>query len=321
MLAERGEVADLGPLAAAGYVFDLKVDGVRSLVSVGASGAHRSVMMTSRLGSDLCGRFPELVDALRQQLDAAPDGVILDAEIAVPDPRGLPSWPLTQRRSSQRRGTDHLVRTLPARLYVFDLLRLGDQATTGWPLHRRRAALTQLARGWTPPLEVTLSSDNPEALWRVVEAHMLEGVVAKRRDSPYRPGRSRDWVKIKVTRTVSCLVGGVDWGAGQDGPTDPRQQPRALELYLVTPDGDLVEMGRVAGAASGALRAGIRRGLARPPLIVEVEYSQLTAAGRLRQPVLRRVRTDIDVLDCGTDQLPGLLPLQSGTPPHPPRAS
>ena len=300
MLAERGRVEDLDVLRDRGYSFDLKVDGIRALVTA----SPVALTMVTRLGSDLTVRFPELVRAL-QDVAARSPGSVLDAEIAVPDEQGLPSWPLTQQRTAQRSAAAQWATRLPARLYVFDVLQLGDEPVTSWEYSRRRTALEELAARWAAPLGVTITSDDPWPLWEVVMQHRLEGVVAKRRTSRYRAGRSSDWVKVKALRTVSCLVGGVDWGPDADLPAHRRGPPRALELYMVDGAGDLVPIGRVGAAASGPLRRDLLAGLAKPPLIVEVEYSEITTAGRLRQPVLRRVRTDLGVLDCGTDQLAG----------------
>jgi len=300
MLAERGTVDDLDTLAAAGYAFDLKVDGIRALVSTQTTGEAR-VAMTTRLGADLTVRFPELREAMLAVARTEP-GLVLDTEVAVPDERGLPSWPLTQQRTAQRSAAARWAAELPARLYVFDLLGRAGESTTGWPYDRRRAALEELAADWAPPLGLTLTNVDPWPLWEVVTSHGLEGVIAKRRNSRYRRGRSPDWVKIKTLRTVSCLVGGVDWGPDADRP-GRREYPRALDLYLLDADGELVPMGRVGGSTSDRLRRQVLDGLRHPPLIVEIEYSAVTAAGRLRQPVLRAVRTDLDVLACGLDQL------------------
>jgi bifunctional non-homologous end joining protein LigD len=314
MLAERGSVDDLDALRSGGYTFDLKVDGIRALVtthraapSAASAAGVAAVSMSTRIGSELSVRFPELVQALLPLAERWP-GTVLDAEIAVPDAQGLPSWPLTQRRTAQRTAAARWAAELPARLYVFDLLRVADEPTTSWPYHRRRTRLEELATDWTPPLGLTLTSDDPWPLWEVVTRHRLEGLVAKRRDSRYRRGRSADWVKVKAIKTVSCLVGGVDWGPDGDLPPDRRGPPRALELYLVDADGELVPIGRVGAGASAEVRRQLLAGLRSPPLIVEVEYSDLTTAGRLRQPVLRRVRADLDVLACSTDQLSAPIP-------------
>lgn len=311
MLAERGTPADLDRLAAAGYVFDLKIDGIRALVTIGeptavagpsAGGLPAVVTMTSRNGLDLTGRYPELVEALQQaaaQRSGVPAGgaLVLDAEIAVPGPDGLPSWPLTHRRTAQRSVTRQLTKQLPAGLYVFDLLKLGGDDTTGWPLARRRSALEELAAEWPQQVSLTPHCADVRPLWEMVVERGLEGVIAKKHDSRYRPGRSREWVKIKATQSLSCLVGGVEWAP--DEPT----QPRSLQLFLVDPAGDLVPVGKASAGVGPALRPALLNGLNHPPLIVEVEYSQITSAGVLRHPVVRAVRSDIDVLDCSTDQL------------------
>ena len=299
MLAERGSVDDLDALAAAGYSFDLKVDGIRALVSTTET---PQVSMRTRLGADLTVRFPELGAALRPVADRHP-GLVLDAEVAVPDARGLPSWPLTQQRTAQRSAAARWAERLPARLYVFDLLGRDGDSTRAWPYEQRRAALEELGADWEPPLGLTLASPDPWPLWEVVTAHRLEGLVAKRRRSRYHRGRSPDWVKIKALHTVSCLVGGVDWGPEAALPAARRAHPRSLETYLVDDDGELVPVGRVGAGTSAALRQLLLEALRHPPAVVEVEYASVTSAGRLRQPVLRGVRTDLGVLDCGVDQL------------------
>ncbi len=311
MLAERGTPADLDRLSAGGYVFDLKIDGIRALVTVeppgvdertDGAGSASAVAMTSRNGLDLTGRYPELVAAV-QQLAAQRSGVpaggrlVLDAEIAVPGPDGLPSWPLTHRRTAQRSAGPQLARQLPARLYVFDLLTLDGEDTTGWLFARRRAALEELSTTWPQQVTLTPLSADVGPLWEMVVEQGLEGVIAKKHESRYRPGRSRDWVKIKATQTLSCLVGGVEWAP--EAPTEPR----SLQLFLVDPAGELVPVGKASAGVSAALRPALLHGLSHPPLIVEVEYSQVTPVGVLRHPVVRAVRTDIDVLHCSTDQL------------------
>ncbi len=215
MLAERGRHEDLGKLAATGYVFDLKIDGIRAFVRTDGTPA---VVMTSRNDLDLTARFPELVTALRA---LNTPGVTLDAEIAVPDSSGLPSWPLTQRRTAQRSAPGRMALDLPAVLYVFDVLELDGTDTTTWPFRQRRAALEELATRWDGRLSTTVCSPDPWSLWQLVREHHLEGLIAKRGDSRYHRGRSRDWIKIKATQTLSALVGGVEW-AGAEGTSEPR---------------------------------------------------------------------------------------------------
>lgn len=295
MLADRGSRHDLDRLAASGYVFDLKIDGIRALVRTGGPGKRAAdVTMASRNGLDLTLRFPELVESLRR----LGDELVLDAEVAVPDATGLPSWPLTQRRTAQRTAPGRLAVELPAYLYVFDVLEAGGASTRSHPFRSRRELLERLAATWQGRLGLTVCSPDPWSLWQLVVEHSLEGVIAKRADSRYRPGRSPEWVKIKAVRTLSCLVGGVDW-AGAEGTSDPR----SLHLFLIDERGGLVPVGHASAGVSAPMRRQLLAGLRHPPLVVEVEYSDVTDAGVLRQPVVRAVRTDVDVLACGVDQL------------------
>lgn len=296
MLAERGRPDDLDRLAKSGYAFDLKIDGIRALVSTFRSARGESeIAMTSRNGLDLTARFPELVESVSQWVG---DAFVLDAEVAVPDATGLPSWPLTQRRTAQRSAPAWLVRELPAYLYVFDVLRADGDDMTAEPFRVRRQRLEDLSAGWSGRLGLTVCSVEPWPLWGIVRTHALEGVVAKRQDSRYHPGRSRDWVKIKATRTLSCLVGGVEW-SGAEGSSELR----SLQLYLVDDKSGLVPVGNASAGVSAPMRRQLMAGLSHPPLVVEVEYSDVTEARVLRHPVVRAVRNDVDVLDCGTDQL------------------
>jgi bifunctional non-homologous end joining protein LigD len=300
MLAERGTKDDLENLAGRGFWFDLKIDGIRALVTLSSAqrGQSPALSMTSRNQLDLTGRYPELRTALEQIAAATPDDLVLDAEIAVPGPDGLPSWPLTHRRTAQRSATPALIADVPAVLYVFDVLRVGTSDLRQQPWHARRAALDAMATAWPDRITATPVSPEPSPLWDLVREHRLEGVIAKHPKSRYVAGRSRDWVKIKATSSLSCLVGGVEWAP------DVPNEPRSLQLFLVDPDGDLVPVGKASAGVSPALRPALLDGLRHPPLVVEVEYTQVTPGNVLRNPVIRAVRTDLDVLDCGTDQLP-----------------
>ena len=96
---------------------------------------------------------------------------------------------------------------------------------------------------------------------------------------------------------MSCLVGGVDYAP------DLRDEPRSLHLFLVDDDGELVPVGKASAGVAPAMKKQIKAGLKQPPLIVEVEYGEVTDTLTLRHPVVRRVRTDLDVLDCSMSQL------------------
>lgn len=293
MLACRGRVDEIDRLQEQGYLFDLKIDGVRCMATVD----HGSVELVSRTGLTMTSRYPEVVAALK---DACPSGrYVLDGEIAVVDDRGLPDWPLTHKRDAQQSRTSQWAERLPAKYFVFDVLEVGTVDMRGWAYANRRQVLDQEAAEWRgSTLQPTLFATEGQALWSVVCEHQLEGMIAKRASAPYREGRSQDWVKVKRTSTVSCLVGGTDPGTGARASSFGN-----LHLYLLDEDHTLVPVGKVGSGFSDKEIRQVMHALHHPPLIVEVEYLDCSPDGQLRQPVFQRIRTDLEVTDCTLDQL------------------
>lgn len=291
MLATRGRREDLAQLQREGYLFDLKIDGVRAQADI----IDGKVTLRSRAEVTCTFQYPEIVAALAEMF---PIGRwTFDGEIAVNDERGLPSWPLTHKRNAQVKHTSGWAAKLPAVFYVFDVLEQNSISVRRWSLTNRRQVIDQeiSKKGTVRPV---LSSTNGAALWAVVEEHNLEGLVAKRPGSGYSSGRSQDWVKIKRTQTVTCLVGGYDRGDGSRALTFG-----ALHLYLVDADERLVRVGNVGSGFSDKEVQEVMHGLHHPPLIVEVEYLDVSPGGLLRQPVFQKIRNDVHVQDCMLDQL------------------
>ena len=293
MLAARGTVDDVERLTSQGYLFDLKIDGVRCVAEVDGG----VVRLTSRSGADMTRRYPEVSSALAA---ACPEGrLVLDGEIAVNDDRGLPSWPLTHKRDAQQSRVSRWAESLPATYYAFDILELDAVDMRRWAFGNRRQVLVEETQRWaSPTLQPVLHSTDGPALWAVVCEHRMEGVIAKRPGAAYHPGRSRDWVKIKRTSTVSCLVGGFDPGEGSRSSTFG-----ALHLYLLDQDQALVPVGKVGSGFSDRELVKVMRALHHPPVIVEVEHLDVSPDGQLRQPVFNRLRDDLRATDCTLDQL------------------
>jgi len=290
MLATRGRAEDIARLQIEGYLFDLKIDGVRAQADI----VDGQVTLTSRRGVTCTFQYPEVVERLRGLF---PTGRwTFDGEIAVNDDRGLPSWPLTHRRNAQVRNTSGWAAKLPATYYVFDVLEQNSINVTRWSLASRRQVLVE-ELPHTGTVRPVLHSTDGLALWDVVQQNRMEGMVAKRPGSAYRAGRSQDWVKIKRTQTVTCLVGGYDPGEGSRASTFG-----ALHLYLI--EGDVLKpVGKVGSGFSKTEIADVMQRLHQPPLIVEVEYLDVSPDGMLRQPVFQRLRTDARIADCTTAQL------------------
>lgn len=296
MLCQRARPADIAQLAAGEYIFDLKVDGIRCVATIEDWVVH----LTSRSGEEITPKFPEVEEALLEIFGNASRGgrYVLDGEIACLDERGLPDWPATHKR--QALNYRHALRaqsTMPAVFFVFDILEAEEDLRIR-PLWYRR----ELLDSWLETVgtvRAVLHARDGEAMWGLVEEHQLEGLVAKRLVSVYREGPSQDWLKIKRTSTVTCLVGGHDPGTGSRAPTFG-----ALHLYLLDESHQLVPVGSVGSGFSDRELRHIRGLLEQgDPFIVEIEYLDVTPEGQLRQPVFTRVRADVDVLACTTTQL------------------
>ena len=175
------------------WMYEVKFDGYRALLMK----EGREVRIRSRNNKDLTHAYPSIAAAARQ-LDA--DRAIVDGEIVALDAGGRPSFQALQHRGA------HPGHALV--FYAFDLLYLDGQDLTAQPLLRRRAQLPQvLGRSG-----VLLSIELPGTAGDVVEAVTrlgLEGVIAKRKTSPYTPGdRNNAWVKLKLDRQQEFVIGG-----------------------------------------------------------------------------------------------------------------
>ncbi|WP_446680103.1 ATP-dependent DNA ligase [Cellulomonas phragmiteti] len=282
------------------WVFEVKWDGVRVLADV----RDGRLRLASRTGRDVTPAYPELGGL------AGLGDVLLDGEVVLMD-GGRPSFAALADRMHVRdpRRAAALAAARPVTYLVFDVLRREGQDLAARPLEERRCVLD----GLTLPEHVQPSPwyDDGDDLWRVTREHGLEGVVAKRRDAPYRPGqRSPDWVKAAHRRTRTALVGG--WRPESTGTG------RLGALLLGAPDAPagLRYLGR-AGSGLGGPAARVMRDLlaahertdspfgddvpavdARgavwcdPLVVVETLYLARTPSGRLRQPVVKGVRTD-----------------------------
>lgn len=297
MLATPGDLP-VGPE----WVFEVKWDGMRLLAEV-TDGVLR---LLGRTGRDVTAHFPELAG-----LPAVAPDLLLDGEVVLLD-GGIPSFAALDERMQTVVDPGNR----PVTYMVFDVLRLYGVPLLDRPLDERRGTLERLDLAAVPALALSPTYTDGRALFEVTGRRGMEGVIAKRRDGRYRPGRrSPGWVAVCHRRVQACLVGG--WhpaGAGNRSP-DPR---RIGSLLLGVPDADgrlryagRVESGLASAAAQRALRAHLvtadaspfAERLPRPETagarwvtpgtVVEVGHAGWTDAGRLRRPVFRGVRDDL----------------------------
>ena len=182
-----------------------KFDGWRCIAFRETDGVY----LQSRAGRNLTTYFPDITRAIRA---AIPPGVVCDGELIVWD-RGRTNFALLQRRVTAGRDLLRLSREWPAHYVLFDLLAdTGGQVLLDQPLARRRARLEQLLAG--APAQLTLTPQTADmrqvADWLLhwTVAAGIEGVVSKRLDGRYEPGR-RGWWKFRTRLVTEAIVGGV----------------------------------------------------------------------------------------------------------------
>lgn len=199
MLAVAGRPPD-----DAGWAIEMKWDGVRAIV-VCRGGECR---LYSRNQRDITGSYPELAAELGALV--AGRELTLDGEIIAQTGTGAPSFALLQRRMHVVRPTKQLIAAVPVQLHLFDILGDAVDSLTGLPYLQRRERLQELefaeAPVRTPPHWLDVAADK---LMAVARENHLEGIVSKRIDSTYQPGRrSPAWIKTPLRKTTEAIVTG-----------------------------------------------------------------------------------------------------------------
>lgn len=185
-----------GPFNSPDHIFEVKWDGVRALLARDRSGLR----LTDRNGGDLLRAVPEMREA------KIPEGVVLDGELIVCDARGRPSYDLLAGRLGPR-----AVKRGRGPVFVaFDLLYSDYRPLLARPLDQRRTRLKALdVQDRKVAVPDHLDADG-EPFFDAVEEYGLEGIVAKKKRSPYVPGaRTSDWLKCHVTPRADVVIGGL----------------------------------------------------------------------------------------------------------------
>jgi bifunctional non-homologous end joining protein LigD len=318
MLAETREK----PFTKPGWIWELKYDGYRVL----AEREGGQIRLFYRHGMDATAIFPDLSRALK----ALPfDRFVLDGEIVILDEKGRPSFGRLQKRALLSRPADVERATveLPATLFAFDLLGFDEFDLRKLPLSERKRLLAKLVPRAGPLRYADHVEEKGEELLAGVRAMGLEGIVGKKADSPYRSGRTADWVKVRIDRADDFVV------VGYTAPRGSRAGFGALHLAQYE-NGRLVYSGRAGSGFTEKQLGEIRKGLAadlrktpafegavpsgkehvwvEPRLVAEVRYKERTGDGLLRQPVFLRMREDKPPQECVRQDL------AAPEPPPPP---
>jgi len=296
------------------WLFEIKWDGYRAVAFIEGG----SVRLVSRNQNDLTGQFPELRD-LPKSVRA--ERAVIDGEIVALDDHGRPSFSLMQQRTGFQPGKPRRPgrEGVPVVYYAFDLLYLDGYDLRRVGLEKRKELLQSVL---TAGDIVRFSDHYPEKgrdLFAVASKSGLEGILAKKRASIYHEERSRDWLKIKITKRQECVIG------GYTDPEGSREHFGALVLGLYDKRGHLIHVGQAGtGFDQKALKeiygqlhpletkanpfygeiGGLKKvHFVRPKLVAEIKFSEWThetAEGgmKLRAPVFMGLRFDKDAKEC-----------------------
>jgi DNA ligase D-like protein (predicted ligase) len=286
------------PFSDPSWVFERKLDGIRATVRRDGG----EVTLTSRTGKDLTSAYPELVEALEAEPASE---FVADGEIVAFD-GSRTSFERLQGRMGIHDPRLARMTGIPVYLYLFDLLEFEGHDLTGMPLRRRKAALRRAFSFHGPVRYTPHRNERGEELFEQACAKGWEGLIAKRADSPYRHGRSGDWLKLKCSFEQELVIGGF---------TPPQGSRKRFGALLVGyyEDGELRYAGKVGTGFSERTLAQLgdklealerpdspfaRNGLPRqarwvePRLVAQIAFGEWTRDGKLRHPRYLGLRED-----------------------------
>jgi bifunctional non-homologous end joining protein LigD len=305
MLARSGTL----PPDESKWGFEVKWDGIRTVVFCD----HGHIELQGRNFSDFTPRYPE-VRAMARALGAR--RVILDGEVVAFDEQGRPSFERLQSRMhlASDSAVRRRMRDIPVTYVAFDLLYLDGRSTLPLRYDQRRELLESLeleGPAWRAP---AYHRGDGSALLAATRELGIEGIVGKRLDCPYEPGRrSSGWVKIKNVCMQDVVIGG--WTPGEGG----RSRTLGSLVTGVMEDGKLVYAGKVGTGFTEQTLSLVMRELeplrrpdspftgrqppkgtifVEPRLVAEVELREWTKSGTMRAPSFKGLRNDKDPQEC-----------------------
>jgi bifunctional non-homologous end joining protein LigD len=297
-------LATLGhhPFSGPEWLFEIKWDGVRTLARVKDGKAR----LWSRSNREITNEYPEMGD-LAAHVDARE--AWLDGEIVVLDTAGRSDFQSLQSRFSVQHPSSQLLQSAPAVFYVFDVLYADGYDLKPAPLLERKQFLKQILREDARVRYSDHVIEKGKEIYDLAVSQQLEGLIAKRIDSPYPEGRSAAWVKIKLAQDIDAVVGG--WTS----PRGSREHFGALLVGLYD-NGQLEFIGGVGTGFSAETQRMIWRKLqalktsecpfaarpstkekafwVKPELVARVKFSSWTQDRHLRAPRFLGLEEDRD---------------------------
>lgn len=300
------------------WLFEIKWDGYRAIAFL----EDGKVRLVSRSQNELTAQFREL-QSLPHSVKAKT--AVLDGEIVALDDEGRASFSLMQQRTGLRRPGQRVAprHEVPILYYVFDLLYLDGYDLRRVPLEQRKATLAEIV---TSGDTLRFSDHYPGqgiGLFEVAKQRGLEGILAKRRRSIYEERRTRDWLKIKITHGLECVIG------GYTDPEGSRAHFGSVVLGLYDKDGQLIHVGQAGSGFDESSLKNVWKQLearktnrnpfhgevealkkvhwVKPELVAAIKFSEWThertgSTPKLRAPVFMGLRDDREPEDCTFDQ-------------------
>jgi bifunctional non-homologous end joining protein LigD len=302
------------PFQDSDWIYEIKWDGYRALAFIDG----RKVRLFSRNQNELTRQYPELAD-LPSHVKAR--AAILDGEIIALDEEGRSSFSLMQQRTGighEGRRVGPQRHDIPILYYVFDLLYLDGYNLMRVDLEERKRELERLLAE-SNLVRYSEHFPNGMALYRAAKERGLEGIIAKRRRGCYLQKRSREWLKVKITQRIECVIG------GYTDPKGSRENFGSIVLGLYDDKGRLVHVGQAGSGFTEATHADMWKRLkklatdrspfhgpvdsnrrthwVKPEMVAEIKFNEWTHEGqsgaiKLRAPVYQGLRTDKTPQEC-----------------------
>jgi bifunctional non-homologous end joining protein LigD len=294
------------PFSDPSWLFEIKWDGARAIARI----ENGTLTLRSRTGVDITQRYPELT-SLPQSFAARQ--AILDGEIVSLDAHGRSDFERLQERMHVRAPSENLLSRIPVVYFTFDLLYCDGYDLREAPLLERKQLLQRLLHTSERFRYSDHQLGHGQELFELAKETSLEGIVAKRVDSPYVSERSAHWMKLKVTETLDAVVGG--WTASRT-PALPFGS-LLLGLYqgkkfrfighvgtgfdakkLEALSSKLKELVTSTCPFDALPETNEKPSWVSPSLVARVKFSGWTQEHSLRHPVFLALREDARPLDC-----------------------
>ncbi len=225
------------------FIHEIKWDGIRGMVYLEAG----SMRIFTKKGNERTGYYPELT-LLEKELGAGQ--VVLDGELVVLDASGQPSFHnvLVRETVKSKRNLQYYLRNYPVKYMMFDILMNNGELLTNRYLSERKKILEQVVSSVvasSDTFHLSRDYDNGKELYEIMKQKNMEGIVSKKRNSFYLPGKKHEeWYKTKFTKKMLCIIGGIVW---------KEKLPNSLLMGIKTEESSkLVYMGRASLGLKGS---------------------------------------------------------------------